>query len=67
MRGSSFIFVPRLHASERGGLTWICGHFTNVCSARQSSLVLRFVNNDFQENKEPTIGGTIPSHRAVLC
>jgi hypothetical protein len=24
----------------------------------QSSLVLRFVNNDFQENKEPTIGGT---------
>lgn len=24
---------------------------------RQSSLVLRFVNNDFQENKEPTIGG----------
>lgn len=25
---------------------------------QQSSLVLRFVNNDFQENKEPTIGGT---------
>lgn len=25
----------------------------------QSSLVLRFVNNDFQENKEPTIGGTL--------
>lgn len=24
---------------------------------KQSSLVLRFVNNDFQENKEPTIGG----------
>ncbi len=24
----------------------------------QSSLVLRFVNNDFQENKEPTIGGS---------
>jgi len=23
----------------------------------QSSLVMRFVNNDFQENKEPTIGG----------
>jgi Ras-related protein Rab-5C len=23
----------------------------------QSSLVLRFVSNDFQENKEPTIGG----------
>ncbi|KDB20106.1 hypothetical protein H109_07934, partial [Trichophyton interdigitale MR816] len=22
----------------------------------KSSLVLRFVNNDFQENKEPTIG-----------
>lgn len=31
----------------------------------QSSLVLRFVNNDFQENKEPTIGGTAlsSSHR----
>lgn len=28
----------------------------------QSSLVLRFVNDDFQENKEPTIGGmhTLP-------
>jgi len=25
----------------------------------QSSLVLRFVNNDFQENKEPTIGGPL--------
>ncbi|KAL8967802.1 MAG: hypothetical protein Q9183_002756 [Haloplaca sp. 2 TL-2023] len=29
----------------------------------KSSLVLRFVNNDFQENKEPTIGGTYPSSR----
>lgn len=31
------------------------------CPAKpmQSSLVLRFVNNDFQENKEPTIGGTL--------
>lgn len=28
---------------------------SSVCL--QSSLVLRFVNNDFQENKEPTIGG----------
>lgn len=28
-----------------------------VSSHLQSSLVLRFVNNDFQENKEPTIGG----------
>jgi hypothetical protein len=27
----------------------------------QSSLVMRFVNNDFQENKEPTIGGMQPS------
>lgn len=25
----------------------------------KSSLVMRFVNNDFQENKEPTIGGTL--------
>ncbi|CAG8798259.1 7086_t:CDS:2, partial [Gigaspora rosea] len=24
----------------------------------RSSLVLRFINNDFQENKEPTVGGT---------
>lgn len=30
----------------------------------QSSLVLRFVNNDFQENKEPTIGGEL---RSPLC
>lgn len=28
----------------------------------QSSLVLRFVNNDFQENKEPTIGGMGPRY-----
>ena len=36
---------------------------------RQSSLVLRFVNNDFQENKEPTIGGTSSARRrrAMLC
>lgn len=27
----------------------------------KSSLVLRFVNNDFQENKEPTIGGRLLS------
>lgn len=37
----------------------------------QSSLVLRFVNNDFQENKEPTIGGacscpTIPLRLVLL-
>lgn len=30
----------------------------------QSSLVLRFVNNDFQENKEPTIGGKITASTA---
>ena len=29
----------------------------DINSSSQSSLVLRFVNNDFQENKEPTIGG----------
>ncbi len=32
----------------------------------QSSLVMRFVNNDFQENKEPTIGGQLPPLRIVL-
>jgi Ras-related protein Rab-5C len=30
----------------------------------KSSLVLRFVNNDFQENKEPTIGGRLSSYNA---
>lgn len=30
----------------------------SLLTLSQSSLVLRFVNNDFQENKEPTIGGT---------
>ena len=30
----------------------------------KSSLVLRFVNNDFQENKEPTIGGRLSSYIA---
>lgn len=30
----------------------------------KSSLVMRFVNNDFQENKEPTIGGA-PSEHAL--
>ena len=31
----------------------------------QSSLVLRFVNNDFQENKEPTIGGRLQQTNAL--
>jgi hypothetical protein len=39
--------------------------------AQQSSLVMRFVNNDFQENKEPTIGGMLsllfmPAARAIV-
>ena len=32
----------------------------------QSSLVLRFVNNDFQENKEPTIGGKLQELNTLL-
>ena len=34
-----------------------CNRLTDTFYLVQSSLVLRFVNNDFQENKEPTIGG----------
>lgn len=33
------------------------GYMGDADATLQSSLVLRFVNNDFQENKEPTIGG----------
>jgi len=32
----------------------------------KSSLVMRFVNNDFQENKEPTIGGVYDLMRPCL-
>jgi hypothetical protein len=28
---------------------------------------MRFVNNDFQENKEPTIGGMQPSPQPGCC
>ncbi|RYP79179.1 hypothetical protein DL771_000157 [Monosporascus sp. 5C6A] len=35
----------------------------NVC---KSSLVLRFVNNDFQENKEPTIGAAFLTQKCNL-
>lgn len=38
----------------------------DVANTDQSSLVLRFVNNDFQENKEPTIGGMPPEPRYTL-
>ena len=52
---------------------WHCPHYTKdllhwsfrtvlSMQSTQSSLVLRFVNNDFQENKEPTIGGEILMH-----
>jgi GTPase SAR1 family protein len=33
----------------------------------KSSLVMRFVNNDFQENKEPTIGGKYPRGASDLA
>lgn len=39
------------------------GRLTKLQLEPQSSLVLRFVNNDFQENKEPTIGGMYPFFR----
>lgn len=42
-----------------------CTNADEVASP-QSSLVLRFVNNDFQENKEPTIGGTLLAVSARL-
>jgi len=32
----------------------------------KSSLVLRFVNNDFQENKEPTIGAAFLTQKCIL-
>ncbi|RKO96561.1 hypothetical protein CAUPRSCDRAFT_635, partial [Caulochytrium protostelioides] len=32
----------------------------------KSSLVLRFVNNEFQENKEPTIGAAFLTQRCKL-
>jgi Ras-related protein Rab-5C len=36
--------------------------YRSFANSRQSSLVLRFVNNDFQEN---TIGGKFPSDRTI--
>ncbi|KAL0632733.1 Vacuolar protein sorting-associated protein 21 [Maublancomyces gigas] len=33
----------------------------------KSSLVLRFVNDDFQENKEPTIGGMDTAFLTQKC
>jgi Ras-related protein Rab-5C len=33
----------------------------------KSSLVMRFVNNDFQENKEPTIGGMLHASSCTLA
>ena len=32
----------------------------------KSSLVLRFVNNEFQENKEPTIGAAFLTQKCKL-
>lgn len=38
----------------------------NECGCLQSSLVLRFVNNDFQPNKEPTIGAAFLTQKCQL-
>lgn len=38
-------------------LPYILSLLSRLLTQYQSSLVLRFVNDDFQENKEPTIGG----------
>jgi Ras-related protein Rab-5C len=32
----------------------------------KSSLVTRFVNNDFQEHREPTIGGILFTHNSCF-
>ncbi|KAF4457645.1 putative VPS21-GTP-binding protein [Fusarium austroafricanum] len=40
--------------------------FGILIELRQSSLVLRFVNNDFQENKEPTIGAAFLTQKCNL-
>ena len=37
-----------------------------MLTIHQSSLVLRFVNNDFQENKEPTIGAAFLTQKCNL-
>lgn len=37
-----------------------------MLTSHQSSLVLRFVNNDFQENKEPTIGAAFLTQKCNL-
>ncbi|EXJ64331.1 rab family, other [Cladophialophora yegresii CBS 114405] len=39
---------------------------SSLTQPKQSSLVLRFVNNDFQENKEPTIGAAFLTQKISL-
>ena len=52
---SSWCFLVKQLSERYGGVG--VEYYPRILTMRQSSLVLRFVNNDFQENKEPTIGG----------
>lgn len=55
VRVSSWCFLVKQLSERYGGVG--VEYYPRILTMRQSSLVLRFVNNDFQENKEPTIGG----------
>lgn len=51
--GQELLLIRRFHHLSGSN----CAAVIANSDLGKSSLVLRFVNNDFQENKEPTIGG----------